>query len=675
MKNKLILRTMGLLILIASLFMFSSCSKKTADGNLTKEQKNLQDTSLTITTIDQKDFTESDEDLTTVDYKEFYDQLAPHGEWVQVRPEEIGLKPKVASSKSSINDNHLLSNLLGIKDANASSNMDFGMIFVWSPSQDLSVTGTVGENHQYRPYRHGQWVYTDEGWYFRASTRWEETVHHHGRWVYSPTAGWLWVPGRVWAPAWVNWRQNNDYVSWAPLPPSDYLYDGYMNDPQIDDDYYVIVERRHFIDPDIYRYDNPYYSNGDRIYASQMTGTVGIVVVNNIIINRGPDVNIIQNIYGTNIDVVNIQHVTNFSNVSYSDRQYNVYTPDFKRYTSTENTNFTVNEPKSFKNYADVNKENTSNNNVNNPSVNNNVNTKVTNPNVDTKVTNPNINTKVTNPNVKGNNGTNPDVKGKVTNPNVKGNNGTNPDVKGKVTNPDVKGNNGTNPDVKGKVTNPDVKGNNGTNPDVKGKVINPEVKGNNGTNPDVKGKVTNPDVKGNNGTNPDVKGKVTNPDVKGNNGTNPDVKGKVINPDVKGNNGTNPDVQGKVTNPDVKGNPDVQGKVTNPDVKGNNGNNPDVQGKVTNPDVKGNNGTNPDVKGKVTNPDVKGNNETNPDVKGNGNSPDVKGNGNSPDVKGNGNSPDVKGNGNNPDVKDKANNPDVNGNVDKPDANDNGKK
>ena len=593
MKTKLILRAMGLLILMASLFVFSSCSKKTADGNLAKDQVVQQDTSLTITTIDSKDFTETDEDLTTVDYKEFYDQLAPHGEWVQVRPEEIGLKPKVASSKSSSNDNHLLSNLLGIKDANASSNIDFGMIFVWTPSQDLSVTGTVGENHQYRPYRHGQWVYTDEGWYFRASSPWEETVHHHGRWVYSPTAGWLWVPGRVWAPAWVNWRQNNDYISWAPLPPSDYLYDGYMNDPQIDDDYYVIVERRHFIDPDIYRYDDQYYDNGDRIYASQMTGTVGIVVVNNIIINRGPDVNIIQNIYGTNIEMVNVQHITNFSDVSYSDRQYNVYTPDFKRYTSTENTNFTVNEPKSFKNYADVNKENTSNNNVNIPNVNNNVNTKVTNPNVDTKVTNPNVNPKVTNPNV------NPNVNGKVNNPNVKGNNGTNPDVKGKVTNPDVKGNNGTNPDVKGKVTNPDVKGNNGTNPDVKGKVTNPDVKGNNGNNPDVKGKVTNPDVKGNNGTNPDVKGKVTSPDVKGN-GNNPDVKGKVTNPDVKGNNGTNPDVKGKVTNPDV------QGKVTNPDVNGN-GNSPDVKDKANNPDVK-DKANNPDVNGNVDNPDAKDN-------------------------------------------------------------------
>jgi hypothetical protein len=164
-----------------------------------------------------------------------------------------------------------------------------------------------------------------------------------------------------------------------------------MNDPQIDDDYYVIVERRHFCDQDIYRYDNPYYDNGDRIYASQMRGTVGIVVVNNIIINRGPDVNIIQNFYGKHIDVVNIHHVGNFKDVKYSDKQFNVYTPDFKRYNNKENTGFTVSQPKSFKNYNDIRKVNAGNDKVNQP----NVNTKVNKSNNNTKVNKSNDNTKV----------------------------------------------------------------------------------------------------------------------------------------------------------------------------------------------------------------------------------------------------------------------------------------
>mgnify|MGYP001585314649 CR=1 FL=1 len=66
---------MGLFILIASLFVLTSCSKK-ADESLNKEQKEL-DKNLEATSIDENDFTEADEDLMTVDYKEFYDQLAP----------------------------------------------------------------------------------------------------------------------------------------------------------------------------------------------------------------------------------------------------------------------------------------------------------------------------------------------------------------------------------------------------------------------------------------------------------------------------------------------------------------------------------------------------------------------------------------------------------------------
>ena len=82
---------MGLLILLVSLFAFFSCSKKSQE-NLSKDQIEQQDKNMEAIPIDEKDFTESDEDLTTVDYKEFYDQLAPHGEWVEVTLEDIGLK-------------------------------------------------------------------------------------------------------------------------------------------------------------------------------------------------------------------------------------------------------------------------------------------------------------------------------------------------------------------------------------------------------------------------------------------------------------------------------------------------------------------------------------------------------------------------------------------------------
>ena len=108
---------MGLFILIASLFALTSCSKK-ADESLNKEQKE-QDKNLEATSIDENDYTETDEDLMTVDYKEFYDQLAPHGEWIQVNPEDVGLKSKIASINNSGNNSFSLSNFFGIKDAYA----------------------------------------------------------------------------------------------------------------------------------------------------------------------------------------------------------------------------------------------------------------------------------------------------------------------------------------------------------------------------------------------------------------------------------------------------------------------------------------------------------------------------------------------------------------------------
>ena len=45
-------------------------------------------------------------------------------------------------------------------------------------------------------------------------------TYHYGRWGFSNRVGWFWVPGNRWAPAWVAWRSSNDYLAWAPLPPT-----------------------------------------------------------------------------------------------------------------------------------------------------------------------------------------------------------------------------------------------------------------------------------------------------------------------------------------------------------------------------------------------------------------------------------------------------------------------
>jgi hypothetical protein len=350
LNTKLIIRAAGSLIIIAVLFIFSSCSK-TADGNLTEKKaddKEQQMKSLESSDVDEKDFTESDEDLSAVDYKEFYEQLEPHGEWVQVLPEEIGLKPNTAYYESPLRKMNSATDASGKTDVNA------GLVYVWKPSAGLSAnTGASGQSQQYVPYTNGQWINTDAGWYFKAPTPVEETTSHYGRWVNSPTAGWLWVPGKVWAPAWVDWKQDDSHISWAPLPPSVYVVNNTMSAPVIEESSYVIVERKYFMEPAVYKHNKVYYDNGERIMVSRFRNTEGIVIINNAIVNRGPDVSIFEALFGRPIEIVKIQTVRTYSDIRYNSGEYFVYKHGFKKYKHKDNKWFTVNEPKKYKKYSE----------------------------------------------------------------------------------------------------------------------------------------------------------------------------------------------------------------------------------------------------------------------------------------------------------------------------------
>ena len=100
----------------------------------------------------------------------FYDELAPYGRWVDCSYGEC-----------------------------------------WVPER-------VGTDWQ--PYTNGQWVYTDYGWTWVSDDPWGGNPYHYGTWTSLDQYGWCWVPGTVWAPAWVTWSYGNNYVGWAPLPPT-----------------------------------------------------------------------------------------------------------------------------------------------------------------------------------------------------------------------------------------------------------------------------------------------------------------------------------------------------------------------------------------------------------------------------------------------------------------------
>jgi hypothetical protein len=94
---------------------------------------------------------------------------------------------------------------------------DPGYGTVWVPDSN-----EVGAD--FAPYQSaGQWTLDDGGeWMWQSDYAWGYIPFHYGRWVW--TGGyWGWIPGRVYAPAWVTWRVGDGgYLGWAPLPPTWY---------------------------------------------------------------------------------------------------------------------------------------------------------------------------------------------------------------------------------------------------------------------------------------------------------------------------------------------------------------------------------------------------------------------------------------------------------------------
>ncbi len=103
---------------------------------------------------------------------------------------------------------------------------------VWRPTH-------VSDDWQ--PYLYGRWVWTRAGWAWASDEPFGWAVYHYGRWAWSPAVGWMWVPGRTWAPAWVSWRWTDGYAAWCPLGPRSVVVDR----PAL----WVVVPTRHFLEP------------------------------------------------------------------------------------------------------------------------------------------------------------------------------------------------------------------------------------------------------------------------------------------------------------------------------------------------------------------------------------------------------------------------------------------
>src|SRR6478672_12249441 len=160
---------------------------------------------------------------------------------------------------------------------------DYG--YVWQPREAES-------SRDWRPYTEGRWVYSDAGWTWVSDEPFGWATYHYGRWVRLRRIGWVWVPGEEWAPAWVSWRTNKDYVGWAPLPPearfdrrsgiqnwADSYYD-------IGPDQYSFVPSNEFGSEHVRRAVVPVERNINIVV--ETTNVTRITFANAMVVNEGP---------------------------------------------------------------------------------------------------------------------------------------------------------------------------------------------------------------------------------------------------------------------------------------------------------------------------------------------------------------------------------------------------
>ena len=184
-------------------------------------------------------------------YEEFYDDLSPYGSWVNYP--------------------------------------QYG--YVWIPRV----------SNDFHPYAtEGHWVMTNYGWTWVSDYRWGWAAFHYGRWAYEPRFGWMWIPGRKWGPAWVAWRESDDYFGWAPLGP----FGRISINVSCPNDHYRFVQRRHFADRYVHRYYSDWRNNITIINRTTYINETHIVNKNKYF--YGPRKDYVERATGQQIRVANV---------------------------------------------------------------------------------------------------------------------------------------------------------------------------------------------------------------------------------------------------------------------------------------------------------------------------------------------------------------------------------
>lgn len=117
--------------------------------------------------------------------------------------------------------------------------------YVWRPFLNIySYPGGRG----WMPYSHGRWTSVQGQLFWVPMERWGWVPYHLGIWIWNEKKGWLWIPGSMFAPAWVDWAYIGGFFCWRPWTfmdwygygaysysqPPYYAYMMYPDDPNVE---------------------------------------------------------------------------------------------------------------------------------------------------------------------------------------------------------------------------------------------------------------------------------------------------------------------------------------------------------------------------------------------------------------------------------------------------------
>lgn len=80
----------------------------------------------------------------------------------------------------------------------------------------------------WQPYFYGNWTSYNGQLYWVPGEPWGWVPYHLGLWMWDAKSGWVWMPGSLFAPAWVDWDFLFGYYFWRPFTLFDY-YDEWLS--------------------------------------------------------------------------------------------------------------------------------------------------------------------------------------------------------------------------------------------------------------------------------------------------------------------------------------------------------------------------------------------------------------------------------------------------------------